>query len=99
LDPDGDREKFRSAVQRKLLRARAHALDDVDVCVRSEIARTGFIRRGPLLRRSRFSDDEIAEALLCLQRGNQIIIRGNVMADVQTWQTLRARTVAFIDNA
>ena len=99
LDPDGNREKFRSEAQRKLLRARAHAPDNVDVCVRSEIARTGFIRREPLLRKSRFSDGEIAKASLCLQHGNQIIIRGNVMADVQTWQTLRARTVAFIDNA
>ncbi len=99
LDPDGNREKFRSATQRKLLSARAHAPDDVDVCVRSEIARTGFIRREPPLRKSRFSDDEIAKASLCLQRGNQIIIRGNVVADVQTWQTLCARTVAFIDNA
>src|ERR1700686_3491803 len=99
LDPDGDREKFRSAAQRKLLRERAHASDNVDVCVRSEIARRGFIRREPLLRESRFSDDEITEASLRLQSGNQIIIRGNVVADVQTWETLRARTVAFIDNA
>jgi len=99
LDPDGNREKFRSEAQRKLLKARAHAPDDVDVCVRSEIARTSFIRREPLLRKSRFSEDEIAKASLCLQSGNQIIIRGNVMADVQTWQTLRARIVAFIDNA
>jgi selenocysteine-specific elongation factor len=99
LDPDGDREEFRSAAQRKLLRERAHAADNVDVCVRSEIARRGFIRREPLLRKSRFSDDEITEASLRLQSGNQIIIRGNVVADVQTWETLRARTVAFIDNA
>jgi len=99
LDPDGDRGKFRSAAQRKLLRERAHAPDNVDVCVHSEIARRGFIRREPLLRKSRFSDDEITEASLRLQSGNQIIIRGNVVADVQTWETLRARTVAFIENA
>jgi selenocysteine-specific elongation factor len=99
LDPDGNREKFRSAAQRKLLRARAHAPDDVDVCVRSEIARTGFIRRESLLRKSRFSDGEIADASLRLQRGNEIIIRGDIAAEAQTWQTLRARTIAFIDNA
>ena len=99
LDPDGNREKFRSAAQRKLLRARAHAPDDVDVCVGSEIARTGFIRREPPLRKSRFSDGEIAEASLRLQRRNEIIIRGDIAADAQTWQTLRARTIAFIDNA
>jgi selenocysteine-specific elongation factor len=99
LDPDGNREKFRSAAQRKLLRERAHAPDDVDLCIRSEIARTGFIRREPPLRNSRFSDGEIAEASLRLQRRNEIIIRGDIAADAQTWQTLRARTIAFIDNA
>ena len=99
LDPDGDREKFRSVAQRKLLRARAHAPDNVDLCVRSEIARSGSMRREPLLRKSRFSDGEIVEASLRLQRGNQIIIRGDIATDAQTWQTLRARIVAFIDNA
>jgi selenocysteine-specific elongation factor len=99
LDPDGNREKFRSAAQRKLLSARAHAPDDVDLCVRSEIARTGFTRREPPLRKSRFSDGEIAEASLRLQRRNEIIIRGDIAADAQTWQTLRARTIASIDNA
>jgi selenocysteine-specific elongation factor len=99
LDPDGNRENFRSAAQRKLLRERAHAPDDVDLCVRFEIARTGFTRREPPLRKSRFSDGEIAEASLRLQRRNEIIIRGDIAADAQTWQTLRARTIAFIDNA
>jgi selenocysteine-specific elongation factor len=99
LDPDGNREKFRSAAQAKLLRARAHAPDDVNVCVRSEIARTGFTRREPSLRKSRFSDGEIAKASLRLQSRNEIIIRGDIAADAQTWQTLRARTIVFIDNA
>ena len=38
LDPDGDRAKCRTATQRKLLAARAGALDDVYLCVRSEIS-------------------------------------------------------------
>lgn len=99
LDPDTNRETFRSAGQRKLLRTRAHAPDNVDVCVRSEIARSGFMRREPLLRKSRFSDDQIAEASLRLQRRNEIIIRGDIAADAQTWQTLRTRAIAFIENA
>jgi len=99
LDPDTNRETFRSAAQRRLLRTRAHAPDNVDVCVRSEIARRGFMRREPLLRKSRFSDDQIAEASLRLQRRNEIIIRGDIAADAQTWQTLRTRAIAFIENA
>ena len=99
LDPDANRETFRSAAQRKLLSERAHAPGDVDLCVRSEIARSGFMQREPLLRKSRFSDDQIAEASLRLQRRNEIVIRGDIAADAQTWQTLRARAIAFIDNA
>jgi len=99
LDPHTNRETFRSAGQRRLLRTRAHAPDNVDVCVRSEIARSGFMRREPLLRKSRFSDDQIAEASLRLQRRNEIIIRGDIAADAQTWQTLRTRAIAFIENA
>jgi selenocysteine-specific elongation factor len=98
LDPDGDREKFRNAAQRKLLRERAEPADNVVVCVRSEIARSGFMRREPLLRKSRFSDDQIAEASLGLERRNEIIIRGDIAADAQTWQTLRARAIALIEN-
>jgi selenocysteine-specific elongation factor len=99
LDPDGDRGKFRSAAQRRLLRARVQAPDDVDLCVRSEIARSGSVRREPLLRKSRFSDDEIAEALLRLQRRNEIVVHGEIVADAETWQTLRSRAIAVIDNA
>ena len=57
------------------------------------------MQREPLLRKSRFSDDQIAEASLRLQRRNEIIIRGDIAADAQTWQTSRARAIAFIENA
>src|SRR5437667_3527445 len=99
LDPDGDREKFRNAAQRKLLRERAQPVDNVVVCVRSEIARSGFMRKEPLLRKSRFSDDQIAEASLRMQCRNEIVVYGDIAADAQTWQTLRTRAIAFIDNA
>src|SRR5260370_21643917 len=37
LDPDGDRGKLRSPTQRKLFTATAHAPDDVDLSLRSEL--------------------------------------------------------------
>src|SRR5437660_11947767 len=91
LDPDGDRGKLRSATQRKLFTAPAGAPDDVDLCVRSEILVNGFVREQSVLRKSHFSADQIAEASLRLQRRNEIVIRGDIAADAQTWQTLRAR--------
>jgi selenocysteine-specific elongation factor len=99
LDPDGDREKFRDAAQRKLLAARAGAVDDIDVCVGSEIARSKFARRESLLRKSRFSAEEIAQALLRTQRRNEIVVSEEIVADAETWQGLRARATHLIDDA
>jgi selenocysteine-specific elongation factor len=99
LDPDGDREKFRNAAQRKLLAARACAVDDIDVCVGSEIARSKFARRESLLRKSRFSAEEIAQALLRTQRRNEIVVSEEIVADAETWHELRARATHLIDDA
>ena len=99
LDPDGDREKFRDAARHKLFAERALALDDVDVCLRSEIALSGFARRDMLLRKSRFSAVEIAEALLRLQRRNEIVVSEDIVANAETWQELCARATHLIDDA
>ena len=99
LDPDGDREKFRDAARRKLFAARTLALDHLDVCLRSEIALRGFARREMLLRKSRFSVAEIAEAVLRLQRRNEIVVSEEIVADAKTWQTWRARVTHLIDDA
>ena len=99
LDPNGDRGKCRTATQRKLLAARAGALDDVYLCVRSEISANGFMPEQAVLRKSHFSADEIGEALQRLQRGHEIVVHEKIAADAQAWQTLRNRTIELIDDA
>ena len=99
LDPNGDRGKCRTAMQRKLLAARAGALDDVYLCVRSEISANGFMPEQAVLRKSHFSADEIGEALQRLQRGHEIVVHEKIAADTQAWQTLRNRTIELIDDA
>jgi selenocysteine-specific elongation factor len=99
LDPDGDRGKCRTATQRKLLAARAGALDDVCLCVRSEISANGFMSKEAVLRKSHFSADEIGEALQRLQRRDEIVVHEKIAADAQVWQTLRNRTLELIDDA
>jgi selenocysteine-specific elongation factor len=99
LDPDGDRGKCRTATQRKLLAARAGALDDVCLCVRSEISANGFMSKEAVLRKSHFSADEIGEALQRLQRRDEIVVHEKIAADAQVWQTLRNRTIELIDDA
>ncbi len=99
LDPDGDRKKFRREEQRKLLKSRATAPDDVDFCVRSEIALRGFVRKETVLCKSHFSSSEIAEALLHLQRRREIVIHEGIVAATKTWQALRHYAVGLIDAA
>ena len=97
LDPDVT--GFRDARDLKLLSMRATASDDVDLCVRSEIARRGFVLRKMLLNKSHFSADEISEALMRLQRDNKIVLLEEIAADGELWQTLRNQAIALIDNA
>jgi selenocysteine-specific elongation factor len=98
LDSDGDRGKCRTATQRKLLATRAGALENVYLCVRSEVLVNAFVREQTVLRKSHFSADEITEALQRLQRRGEIVIHQEIAADAQAWQTLRGRAIALIDD-
>ena len=79
LDPNG--ANFRDARDLKLLSMRATAPDDIDLCVRSEIALRGFVPRKTLLSKSHFSAGEISEALMRLQRDNEIVLFEEIAAD------------------
>jgi selenocysteine-specific elongation factor len=97
LDPDG--ANYRDPMQRKLLLMRATAADDVDVCVRSEIALRGFVPRTTLLNKSRFAAGEISEALARLEAGNEILLREKIAADGEFWKKLLTQAIAVIDEA
>ena len=96
LDADG--ASYRDARDLEQLSIRASAPEDVDLCVRSEIARRGFVPRKTLLARSRFSAGEISKALMRLQRNNKIALLEEIAADGEFWQALRNRAIALIDN-
>jgi selenocysteine-specific elongation factor len=97
LDPDG--AIFRDAAQRESLSVHAAALDNVDICVRSEVALHGFVPTQLVLRKSHFSNAEIADALLRLQRENEVVVHGGLASEFQTWETLRSRASSLIDDA
>jgi selenocysteine-specific elongation factor len=96
---DLDSTGFRDTPDLNLLSTLATAPGDVDLCVRSEIARRGFVPRKTLLGRSHFSAGEISEALMRLQRDNQIVLLEEIAAHGAFWQTLRNQAIALIDNA
>ena len=97
LDPDGT--GFRDAQNLKLLSMWGTAPDDVDLCVRSEIARRGFVPRNTLLNKSHFSTGEISEALMRLQHDNEIVLCEKIAAARDFWQGIRGQAVALIDDA
>jgi selenocysteine-specific elongation factor len=70
----------------------------VDLCVQSELAHRGFAQRETLLRKSNFSGDEIAAALLRLQDRKAIVLRGEIAADAEEWHDLFRRASALIDT-
>jgi selenocysteine-specific elongation factor len=97
LDPDG--ASFRDAAHLELLSIRATDPDDVALCVRSEIVLRGFVPEKTLLNKSHLSAGEISEALMRLQRDNEIVLCEEIVADAGSWQKLRRQAIAFIDNA
>jgi selenocysteine-specific elongation factor len=89
LDADGDKKSLTPSV----------AWDLVDSFVRVAIARHGFAQRENLLSKSRFSSDEISEALIRLQRDGEIIVRQHIAAEREFWRRLLAQAVGLIDEA
>jgi len=97
LDPHG--AEFREEAKRKLLRDRATAPDDVRLWVRSEVGLRGFVPIPGILGKSHFSNGEIADALLDLQRHKEIVTHETIAADPSNWRALRDRATRLIDNA
>jgi selenocysteine-specific elongation factor len=97
LDPDCT--NIRGGAQLELLSMRASATDDVDLCVRSEIGLRGFVSIRTLLNKSHFSASEISEALMRLQRDNEIVLCEEIAANLKFWQKLRGQAIGLIDNA
>jgi len=89
LDPDGDKESLTSSV----------TLANVDSLVCATLARQGFARRENLLSKSRFSANQISEALIHLEKEGAIIVRRHIAADCKFWRKLRGLTISFIGAA
>jgi selenocysteine-specific elongation factor len=88
LDPDGDKESLRSCL----------SPDTIDSLLRATIGRHGFADRENLLSKSRFSTDEISEALTRLQRDGEIILHQHIAANCEFWRKLRAKAIDLIDE-
>jgi selenocysteine-specific elongation factor len=96
LDPNAG--EFRDEAKRKLLMSLATHPDDVHLWVRSEVGLRGFVSVQGLLDKSRFSNGEIAGALLSLKRDKEVVVHDKLAANASTWKALRDRATRLIDN-
>src|SRR5262249_6549007 len=72
--------------------------DTIDSLLRATIGRHGFADRENLLSKSRFSTDEISEALTRLQRDGEIILHQHIAANCEFWRKLCAKAIDLIDE-
>ena len=89
LDPDASKESLTADV----------TLDNVESLVRATLARQGFAYRENLLSKSRFSANEISEALIHLEENGDIILCQRIAVYCEFWRKLRAQAIALIDAA
>ena len=89
LDPDASKESLAADV----------TLDNVESLVRATLARQGFAYRENLLSKSRFSANEISEALIHLEENGDIILCQRIAVYCEFWRKLRAQAIALIDAA
>jgi selenocysteine-specific elongation factor len=59
----------------------------------------GFVPEKTLLNKSHLSVGEISEALMRLQRDNEIVLCEEIAADRELWQKLRSQAIGLIENA
>lgn len=72
--------------------------DDVNACLRAEIARRKFVEKNDLLTKSHFSSREIAGALQRLEQQNEIVLREELCAHIRTWQQLQSSATSLIED-
>ena len=89
LDTNADKKSLTSSV----------LPDNVDSLVRATLAQQGFARRENLLTKSRFSADEISEALIHLGENRAIVVCQHIAVDREFWRKLRAQAISLIDAA
>jgi len=97
LDPDASRKGFRGETRRKILDRRAQAPHDILGYVASQLARDGVTRPTELLRKSRFSVEEIRDCVSRLAAGGAAVVAGNFVVDAAMWRTMRLKAVEAID--
>ncbi|HEY1582195.1 MAG TPA: SelB C-terminal domain-containing protein, partial [Chthoniobacterales bacterium] len=96
LDAEADAVRFKSAPQRLFLQRRAAAPNDCGVLAETRLQRDRFGWREELLRKTNFSEEEIAASLKALQAAGRIFLDGKIAVDLDWWKKLRESAASLI---
>ena len=99
LDPEADRKRARGELREKFLAVRAHAPEDVNAFVASQLERDGAVLSAGLLIQSRFSAAEIATAIARAVTEHKAIAVGAWVADGGWLRALQQSAAAVINKA
>jgi selenocysteine-specific elongation factor len=97
LDENASSKLHHSEARANCLNLRAGATEDIWAYILSQLQRDGAARKSQMLRKSRFSDEEISAAISRLAAGGDVTIVGEFVADTAKWTNVRQRAIDSID--
>ncbi len=97
LDPDAQRNNFRTESQRKFLKQRSASPNDLAATILSQVMRDGPIARDRLLPKTRFSAGEISAEVSRLVADGKAVVRGSLIAEATWWAALRQTAIDAIE--
>jgi selenocysteine-specific elongation factor len=98
LDPDSDGRPWRDPSRVGRLRRRAQAPADPEVWVATEIEERRVVPVGQVLLKSRFSAQEIADAVARLEALGSVVVAQGLAMDAALWKDWKRRAFAAIDQ-
>jgi selenocysteine-specific elongation factor len=99
LDADAMRKGFRSRDRLSWLERAGGAIEDPARFLAAYVAHHGAVRRSQLLLKSRFSDQDLANAVDRLVREGSLVSVGDFVADAVTWQAAGRKAAEVVDAA
>ncbi|MDP4939814.1 MAG: SelB C-terminal domain-containing protein, partial [Verrucomicrobiales bacterium] len=88
LDEDANRRAFRKPFQAEFLEARRDHFDDLDVLLRTQLARDKAVHRASLLARSRFSITQIRAGIEAMLGSGEVVQSGEWIFESGWWKRL-----------
>ncbi|MDB5357278.1 MAG: selB [Phycisphaerales bacterium] len=97
LDPEASPKSFRSTGRRAQLEAIDRSMGDAPSLLAAHLAKARVAHRSSLLLRSRFSNQEIADALARLAVDGKTVVFDTIAADAGWWKQMRQVAIEAID--